>query len=165
MPESGELWSEYRETAKQIRRFLVIGGLSVLTDLAIYALLTQLGFVTHASKGVSYVSGMIVGFIGNKCWTFESARRSIDEPIIYVILYAITLGVNVLVNGLVLAIAAHWLPPITARGTAFFVATATTTVMNFAGMRLITFRVGIRQRRRCMESMAAEIERAVRRQK
>lgn len=144
-------WSERRETAKQIRRFLVIGGLSVLTDFIVYTLLTHLGLVTSFSKGVSYVAGMVVGFIGNKLWTFESARRSSAEPVIYIVLYTITLGINVLVNRAGLVVLGDWLALGSAKGLAFLVATGVTTVLNFIGMKWVTFRVGVRQRRERVE--------------
>ena len=156
MPNSTEGWSERRETAKQIRRFIVIGVLSVLTDWTVYALLTKLGLMTHAAKGISYVSGMVVGFIGNKLWTFESARRSAAEPFSYIVLYATTLGVNVLVNGALLKILVVWMSYAWAWRWALFVATGVTTVLNFAGMKWITFRVGVRQRRRRVEAAARE---------
>ena len=147
MNASAEQWSERRETSKQIRRFLVIGGLSVLTDLAVYMVLVRIGGSSHPAKATSYVSGMIVGFIGNKLWTFESARRSAGEPIAYVLLYFFTLVVNVLVNGACLAAFATRLPHPTDRGLAFLVATGLTTILNFLGMRLVTFRSGIAERR------------------
>ena len=155
MPSSTEGWSERRETAKQIRRFLVIGGLSVLTDWTVYALLTPLGLSKYPAKGIGYVSGMIVGFIGNKLWTFESARRSASEPFTYLVLYAITLGVNMVVNGVLLDVLAWWLPETWAWRLALFVATGVTTVLNFVGMKWITFRVGVRQRRERVETEAA----------
>jgi putative flippase GtrA len=154
LPEPTEGWSERRETAKQIRRFIVIGVLSVLTDFAVYTLLTRLGLIWDVSKGVSYVSGMVVGFIGNKLWTFESARRSPAEPITYILLYTTTLGVNVLVNRLVILVVSAWLPPEAVKGLAFLVATGVTTVLNFVGMKWITFRVGVRQRRERVEAAA-----------
>ena len=147
MADCSDGWSERRETLKQIRRFLVIGVLSVLTDLAVYLLLTWLGLHIHASKGISYVSGMVVGFLGNKFWTFESSRRSAGEPITYVVLYAITLGVNVAVNALVLGLLAGVFSPPWTKGLAFLVATGVTTVLNFLGMRFITFFKGVGQRR------------------
>jgi putative flippase GtrA len=151
---STEGWSERRETAKQIRRFLVIGGLSVLTDWTVYALLTPLGLSKYPAKGIGYVSGMIVGFIGNKLWTFESARRSAAEPFTYLVLYATTLGVNMVVNGVLLDVLAWWLPHAWAWRIALFVATGVTTVLNFVGMKWITFRVGVRQRRDRVEAEA-----------
>ena len=152
MPSSTEGWSERRETAKQIRRFIVIGVLSVLTDWTVYGLLMPLGVTKYPAKGIGYVSGMIVGFIGNKLWTFESARRSAAEPFTYIVLYAITLGVNMVVNGVLLDFLVLWLSYTWAWRAALFVATAVTTVLNFVGMKWITFRVGVRQRREHVEA-------------
>jgi putative flippase GtrA len=152
LPNSAEGWSERRETTKQVRRFIVIGVLSVLVDFAVYTLLTGLGLVWDVSKGVSYVSGMVVGFIGNKLWTFESARRSAAEPFTYLVLYATTLGVNVLVNRIALVVLAGWLSAGAVKGLAFLAATGVTTVLNFVGLKWITFRVGVRQRRERVEA-------------
>ncbi len=156
MPPSARAWSERRETAKQVRRFLVIGVLSVLLDLACYAILMRAGLATHAAKGISYVAGMALGFAGNKLWTFESARRSAAEPITYLTLYAATLAVNVVVNGLVLALAGDWVPSRWAKAAAFLVATGVTTVLNFLGMRLVTFRMGVRQRRKRAQAASCD---------
>ncbi|MCG6154649.1 GtrA family protein [Rubinisphaera margarita] len=125
----------------------MIGGLSVLTDLAVYVLLVQIGVGSHAAKATSYVSGMTVGYIGNKLWTFESSRRSADEPIAYAILYCLTLGVNVVVNAACLSAFDERLSPPASRGLAFLLATGLTTILNFLGMRFVTFRSGIAQRR------------------
>jgi putative flippase GtrA len=154
LPDSTEGWSERRETAKQIRRFIVIGVLSVLIDLTVYTLLTRRGLMWDVSKGISYVSGMVFGFIFNKLWTFQSARRSPAEPIVYVVLYTATLGVNVLVNRLVIVVASAWLPLGAVKGLAFLVATGLCTVLNFVGLKWITFRVGVRQRRQRVEAAA-----------
>jgi putative flippase GtrA len=158
LPNSTSGWSERRETFKQIRRFLVIGVLSVLVDLAVYLILTRLGLSTHLSKGISYVSGMVLGFIGNKFWTFESARRSASEPTTYLLLYAATLLVNVAVNATVLAMFADVLPPRWNKAWAFLVATGVTTVLNFLGMRFVTFFRGVRQRREKIEAAFPKAE-------
>jgi putative flippase GtrA len=130
------------ESRRQVGRFLVIGGLSVATDLAVYTLLVGSRIVASPlAKGVSYVAGMTLGFAGNKYWTFGSARRTVSEPILYTLLYLATLAVNVGVHAGVLALGGpSWQMP------AFLAATGTTTVLNFLGMRLVTFRGGILER-------------------
>ncbi len=130
------------ENRRQVSRFLVIGGLSVAVDFAVYLfLIGSLGFATHTAKGLSYAVGMVLGFVGNKYWTFGSVQRSATEPITYGVLYATTLLVNIGVNAAVLAVFG-----LGAKLFAFLVATATTTVLNFLGMRLVTFRAGIQDR-------------------
>lgn len=136
-------WSERDETAKQLRRFLVVGLLSVATDLVVYyALDLSFGMATNLAKAVSYLAGVLVGFLLNKWWTFESARQSWSEPLTYFALYSITLGINVGCNHVVLT----WLGE-DFRLLAFLFATGVSTVLNFLGMRLVTFRRGIAERR------------------
>lgn len=131
------------ENQRQVLRFLVVGGTSVAVDLASYvALLATLSLSASLAKGLSYLLGMAVGFAGNKYWTFGSARRSASEPFTYAVLYAVTLAVNIGVNAAVLSISGGWKLP------AFLVATGVTTVLNFLGMRLVTFRHGIQDRLR-----------------
>ena len=130
------------ETRRQVGRFLVIGGASVATDCAVYLLLTGFfGCATHVAKGLSYVAGMAVGFVGNKYWTFRSSRHSASEAVSYTLLYAVTLAANIGVNAAVLAALGPSSKPL-----AFLVATGVTTALNFLGMRLVTFRAGINQR-------------------
>ena len=125
-----------------MRRFLVVGLLSVVTDLCAYAALsTALALSVTWSKAISYLAGVVVGFALNKRWTFQSSRRTWTEPVSYLSLYAVTLGVNVGCNALVLS----WL--VDQRAIAFLLATGVTTVINFLGMRLVTFRKGIADRR------------------
>lgn len=123
-------------TRRQVARFAVVGGGSVAVDLFVYWLLTtSTAMLPDVAKGLSYGTGVVLGFCGNKWWTFESRRRNASEPIVYLLLYAITLGVNVGCNRAVLALlgqdAAMW---------AFLFATGVTTVLNFLGMKLVTFR-------------------------
>jgi putative flippase GtrA len=141
-------WSERREIGKQLRRFLVIGVLSVLTDLSVYVVLTRLGLSLHVAKGISYVAGMLLGFAGNKLWTFECRRPSLQEPLWYAAVYATTLAVNVAVNGVTIGLAAGLIGQRLSAGLAFFVATGVTTVLNFLGMRFLAFRAGLSERRR-----------------
>jgi putative flippase GtrA len=136
-------WSEAKETGKQIRRFLVVGSLCVLTDLAVYyAMLAGVTLSISSAKAISYLAGVAVGFVLNKLWTFESKRKTWSEPASYLSLYLATLAVNVFSNQLMLALVGS-----DHRLLSFFVATGVTTVLNFLGMRLLTFRHGIAERR------------------
>lgn len=121
---------------------MVVGLLCVATDLCVYAALsTGLALSVAWSKAISYLAGVAVGFALNKRWTFQSSRRTWTEPVSYLLLYAVTLGVNVGCNALVLS----WL--VDQKAIAFLFATGVTTVINFLGMRLVTFRKGIADRK------------------
>jgi putative flippase GtrA len=149
-------WSEADETRKQLSRFLVVGLLSVVTDLTVYALLVSVaGWPVSASKGISYAAGVVIGFVLNKHWTFESSRESWREAASYLSLYSVTLGVNVGCNYAALRVLGN-----DRRALAYLFATGVTTILNFIGMRLFTFRKGIADRREAIiESPARELAR------
>ena len=135
-------WPKYLSPTlrTQILRFLVIGGSSVAIDLVVYLALVGL-LDPVLSKAISYVAGMLFGYVGNKFWTFESSRRSLAEPAVYIVLYALTLAVNVGLNSLCISVFENLqLAPPTARILAFFIATGTTTVLNFVGLKHFAFR-------------------------
>lgn len=139
-----------RRLVRQIARFLVIGGCSAAVDFGCYTLLLgSMAVSTEVAKGIAYLTGMAFGFFGNKFWTFESRRRSITEPVLYVGWYAITLGVNIGANSLLLAAVGP-----RARLFAFLAATALTTLLNFLGLRLIAFRAALRNAREPLGSLA-----------
>ena len=62
-------------TRKQMIRFLLVGGSCVAVDLLAYGILLN-HMDRVAAKGISYAAGVLVGFAGNKLWTFESKRKS-----------------------------------------------------------------------------------------
>jgi putative flippase GtrA len=142
LADSPTAWDERRETRKQIQRFVYVGSTSVAVDLGCYALLAGSGWPPSTAKAASYLAGVVVGFAGNKWWTFKSARRSAAEPAAYLALYAVTLAVNVACHRGVLVLAGE-----SAATVAFLVATGVTTVLNFLGMKLVTFRRGLQERR------------------
>jgi putative flippase GtrA len=122
---------------RRILRFAVVGTLSVAIDFTGYWLLNGT-FSPHVAKGISFLLGMIVGFVGNKFWTFESQQRSASEPAIYFLLYAITLLVNIAINAVLLDFT-------TGKVFAFLAATGTTTILNYLGLRLLAFRTAARK--------------------
>ncbi len=125
-------------TRRQLVRFLVVGTASVAVDLAVYALLTAVSPLGWwLAKGVSYAVGIVVGYFGNKYWTFQSPRRSAAEPVMYLLLYSATLLLNIGCNQLALAALG---PPY--KFLAFLFATGITTITNFLGMKFVTFRQG-----------------------
>lgn len=128
------------ETRRHLLRFGVIGVTSVLIDLTVYSGLLALMVLPTPAKGVSYVAGMVFGFLGNKFWTFGSRRGSASEPVTYLLIYSITLAINMAVNaGVLQQSGSKWM--------AFVLATGVSTVLNFLGLRWVTFRVGIHEAR------------------
>ncbi len=135
------------EARRHVGRFLVVGVVSVGIDLACYTALLAMGLSTPYAKGAGYLAGMTLGFVLNKNWTFGSRRAAGGEVASYVLLYAVTFVVNIAVNSGMLVVTAcflsgHW-PSI----AAFLAATGLTTIINFLGLRFITFRKGIQEQR------------------
>ena len=133
----------HQEQSRHVGRFIVVGVLSVGTDAAVYLTMVSGGLPRDVSKGIGYVAGMAIGFFLNKTWTFGSRRAARSEALAYVFLYAVTLGVNIGLNRLVLAMGMERMMPVVLAIFAFLVATGTTTVLNFLAMRFIVFRRGI----------------------
>jgi putative flippase GtrA len=132
--------AQLRTLMVQLRRFLCIGGTSAAVDLLVYLLLYG-SLSSSPAKGISYMAGMLVGFIGNKFWTFESRRKCVTEPASYILLYGVTLIVNIAVNGGVLQLLySYSVEPRFARIAAFLAATGLTTILNFVGLKFLTFR-------------------------
>jgi putative flippase GtrA len=125
--------------ATQVGRFLVVGSLSAGVDLGGYYLLTGLGLHAGVAKGTSFLLGMALGWIGNKFWTFASANRGFTEPFAYLLWYATTLGLNVLVNAAALWVLSQILPEDGAKAAAVVLATGTSAAANFVGLRWIVF--------------------------
>lgn len=134
-----------RET-RHLARFLVVGVSSVAVDLGVYCLSLVAGLPRAPAKGLGYVAGMGFGFVLNKTWTFASQRPATGEAATYMLLYAVTLGVNIGLNGLALGLLEGQVRPGIGVSLAFLIATGTTTVLNFLGMRFLTFRHGIAER-------------------
>lgn len=147
-------------TRRQVARFLVVGTLSVIVDFGVYTLLTSFAPLPWGlAKGISYASGVVVGFFGNKFWTFQSPRRRASEPALYLLLYSGTLLLNIGCNQ-----AALWLLGAPLKLVAFLFATGVTTLTNFLGMKYVAFRRGIEEQKRVTKPetrMAKEVQRTM----
>ena len=125
---------------KQIQRFLVVGGSSVAVDLLAYCVLLKC-VDRMTAKGLAYLAGVLIGFAGNKLWTFESRQLSFSEPILYIVVYASTLVINIAINSLVCSyLESMMLASYTAQIWGFLFATGVTTVLNFVGLKFVAFR-------------------------
>lgn len=118
---------------KELPRFLIAGFSAVGTDLASYMILLD-WFHASLAKAISFSLGSIVAFLVNKFWTFESKPLSAVEVASFIALYMLTLMANVTINQIVLSIF-----PLSIL-LAFLMATGTSTVLNFVGMKFWVFR-------------------------
>lgn len=143
------------QTSKQITKFIISGVTAVLVDLAVYyALSTFLD--TDVAKAGGFIAGTFVTYNLNKFWTWRQPDQNNKRLLKFLVLYAVTLIINVKVNGWALTqiddITMHlsfkgatigdleWLVIKVDKILAFVIATAASTVVSFLGQKLWVFR-------------------------
>ncbi len=117
---------------KEIFRFLIAGLFAVATDLIVYLLLLNI-LPTSFSKFISYFTGTFVSYLINKYWTFERNKASKPEISKFIVLYSLTLLLNVGFNHLILILTLN-------KFLAFIIATGVSTMTNFIGQKWWVFR-------------------------
>lgn len=117
---------------KELFRFLLSGITAVSSDCLSYSGLLALGCPSSFAKASGFVVGTTVTYILNKFWTFQSHEKNTLETLRFVLLYAISLGLNVGVNHLGLVISHNV-------AFAFLCAVAVSTVFNFIGLKTFVF--------------------------
>lgn len=123
-----------RRQLAELGRFLLAGFSAVGTDWLGYVVLVQLGAPPSWAKATSFVLGAVVSFCINRAFTFHAREGALTRQAgAFAVLYAVTLGLNVAVNALALRLDLG-------RGVAFFLATGSSTVANFLGMKFLVFR-------------------------
>lgn len=143
MPSLGAL-SLSSSLLRELKRFLIAGMSAVMTDLLTYQILLTM-LAVSLSKGMAFCAGSTVAFLVNKYWTFThngivDGDKGHDETFDYVelskfiCLYCVTLMANVVVNGWVISKLEGMVY------FAFLMATATSTILNFIGMKFWVFK-------------------------
>lgn len=125
-----------RDALGQLVRFGYVGFVTVLIDFALYRVLTAAGAPVAPSKALSFVVATVCAYLLNRAITFraEGGRREVTR---FALLYSFALLVNVAMNELMLAL----LPDSSSFEVeaAFLVAQATSSTINFVGMRQFVF--------------------------
>ncbi len=130
-----EAKSEAKSKAQvaELGRFLVVGLSAVATDYMVYVLLGRF-LPTAVAKAASFAAGAVLSFVLNRLFVFRAKEKGkvTTQVGAFVLLYATSLLLNMGVNAAALALG---LP----RGLAWLLATGTSTVANFLGMKFIVF--------------------------
>ena len=100
------------ENKKQLTKFIIIGVLAVITDLACYTAFLQiitadvLGIISNEAvcKTLSFLCGLSVTYSLNKRWTWRRKDRDHRRLIKFLLTYGISLVLNVSINSLLLYI-------------------------------------------------------------
>ena len=143
------------QTSKQITKFTLVGFSAVCVDLIAYYILSQFLDV-NISKALGFASGTFVTYNLNKYWTWRQTDRNNKRLALFLVLYAISLLINVGVNHLgiqflpysELVISTRDLAEKTnqlfamktAKFVAFFIATAVSSIFNFLGQKYWVFK-------------------------
>lgn len=120
-----------------LARFVLVGGTTVLIDAAVYQLLLFTDLSHGWAKAISFVAGALFAYVANWRYTFRGQHHR-WSVVAFVAVYLCALGLNVGVNGLLLALLGEdraWQVAV-----AFVVATGVSAAWNFAGMARFVFR-------------------------
>ena len=128
----------FKMPQSEVLRFLLVGSTTVLIDFFIYFLLLYvMGLETNISKGVGFSSGTLFSYFANKKVTFKSQLKGTYVFVLFLILYIVTLTINVSVNELGLLVFGK-----TEIGfiLSLFISTGFSAVLNFIGMKYLVFK-------------------------
>ena len=121
---------------REAMRFLIVGGATVLVDLACYFVLINLDYDTHLSKGISFSTGAVFAYLANSSYTFQESKRNFLKFFIFCLLYLSTLIVNIFTNETILELMDRTNISFV---LAFILATVLSATLNFIGMKYYVF--------------------------
>lgn len=124
---------------RALGRFLAVGTTTVLIDYLCYHLTHSFGIDLSLSKAVGFVSGTVFAYFANRYWTFSAKNIVLWSSIWrFMLVYSVNLGVNVFLNNLFIHV-------LTGNKNAFIIAftiaTGTSAISNFIGMKYFVFNV------------------------
>lgn len=128
------LYTKYR--SKEVERFVIVGGSTVLIDCICYFVLVQFGFKSSFSKGLSFTLGAIYAYFANKNFTFRNQNYGLIQFLVFILLYITTLSINVITNETLLETFSQTKLSFI---FAFISATFISATLNFMGMKYIVF--------------------------
>jgi putative flippase GtrA len=124
-----------RIVSRQFIKFCLIGlETTIFTYLIFIILLYFLSVNYLISSGIGFLAGILLGFIFNKLYTFESERKNIQTFPKYLLIYSFSLAVNLL--GLKMFVEHFMIPSIIAN----IFMLPITTIINFFGTKILAFK-------------------------
>jgi putative flippase GtrA len=119
--------------------FFIVGLLTVLIDFVCYQVLVWNDLLNiNGAKTVGFLTGTLFAYFTNRYWTFGRAEHAAGGLWRFAVLYAMTLGVNVVSNSVAMTAmnSSKLAMPI-----AFVFATGLSATLNFLGMKFFVFKV------------------------
>lgn len=115
--------------------YCIVGGGAVFCDFMIYYILTQYFSVNPSlAKKYSFISGGIWSFLANKFFTFKRKDPSIQELVLFIMVYAMGFILNSVVHNFILK-------STQIISLAFISATVISVLWNYLGQKLLVFKV------------------------
>jgi putative flippase GtrA len=120
---------------RQIGQFGIVGLAATASDLVVYNLLVAFGLSTPISKALSFITGLVVSYLGNSRITFKAKNKRLRR---FLITYTIALVINVSINEFCLNI--FFKDKTYALTISWLVATAFSALFNFSLLKCWVFR-------------------------
>lgn len=125
---------------RELGLFLIVGCLTAVIDFFTYRGLFRVGGAgIEIAKGAGFLLGSVFSYFANRFCTFSTTVHQPGSHLRFGLLYAGTLGANVIVNAVV------WKLLTEARAAmevAFLFATGISASLNFIGMKRFVFKAG-----------------------
>lgn len=123
---------------RELAIFLVVGTCSVLVDFVSYrGLIVFKAISVDIAKATGFLAGTLFAYFAHRFWTFGQKPHTSGSAWRFSVLYASSLGVNVLINALTLKLL---LDSEAAVQLAFLIASGLSACLNFVGMKLLVFK-------------------------
>lgn len=117
------------KSKREILLFLIVGAIATLVDFFVYFVLVDFEVSKEMAKSISFLSGVLVGYLGNSNITFHGA---VSRPARYLFVYSLSLPVNVFINSITYSVSESGL-------MSWILATASSTTLNYLGLRHFVF--------------------------
>jgi putative flippase GtrA len=75
--------NEKKRSIKQFIKYLTIGAASNASGYTIYLVLTKLNISPMYAMSIVYIAGAIIGFYGNRQWTFGCKNKVVSTTLKY----------------------------------------------------------------------------------
>jgi putative flippase GtrA len=117
------------KSKREILLFLIVGAIATSVDFFVYFVLVDFEVTKEMAKSVSFLSGVLVGYLGNVNITFYDA---VPRPSRYLFVYGLSLLINVSINSITYSVTENGL-------MSWILATASSTTLNYLGLRHFVF--------------------------
>ena len=114
---------------REMSLFLIVGAIATSVDFLVYFVAVDFEVSKEVAKSISFLSGVLVGYLGNVNITFHDA---VPRPSRYFFVYALSLLINVSINSITYSVSENGL-------ISWILATASSTALNYLGLRHFVF--------------------------